>query len=378
MDDGLEHGAARALKTELAGLVQELLERRVEASAVRARAGVALGLTPQPDGSFGVAVRYRLGVPTARMVARRVAEQAGPVADVRRTGRIAPLGPVGARPPIGARPPVGPRPPVITARAAGETGRVRPLRPGVSIAHVTVTAGTLGAFVLVDGQVCALSNYHVLVGSPSSTVGDHVLQPGPYDGGRDPRDKVGELAGFVPLSRGGRFVVDGAYARLDDPEVDPTYPVGSVTATAAPGGAWEVEKVGRTTGVTRGRITAIELDDVVVGYGDELGDLAFDDQIEVEGLGGGPFSRGGDSGSLVYRVGGPDPTGAAAGPDLDGSGSPADDCEPDPGSDPNPAVGLLFAGSETGGENGQGLTYLNPIGRVLEALGARLVGSSPG
>jgi hypothetical protein len=372
MDDGLEHGAARALKTELAGLVQELLERRVEASAVRARAGVALGLAPQRDGSFGVAVRYRLGVPTARMVARRVAEQAGPVADVRRTGRIAPLGPAVPRRPV------GPRPPVITAWAAGETGRVRPLRPGVSIAHVTVTAGTLGAFVLVDGQVCALSNYHVLVGSPASKVGDPVLQPGPYDGGRDPQDKVGELAGFVPLSRGGRFVVDAAYARLDDPRVDPTYPVGSVVATAAPVGAWEVEKIGRTTGVTRGRITAIELDDVVVGYGEELGELAFDDQIEVEGMGVAAFSRGGDSGSLVYRVGGPDATGPAAAPDLDGSGSPADDCEPDPESDPNPAVGLLFAGSETGGENGQGLTYLNPIGRVLDAFGAGLVGSSAG
>lgn len=366
MDDGLEHGAARALKSELAGFVQELLERRVEASAVRTRAGVALGLAPQRDGSFGLAVRYRLGVPTARMVARRVAEQAGPVADVRRTGRITPLGPV------------GPRPPVITAQAAGETGRVRPLRPGVSIAHVTVTAGTLGAFVLVDGAVCALSNYHVLVGSPSSQVGDHVLQPGPYDGGRDPQDKVGELAGFAPLSRGGRFVVDAAYARLDDPHVDPTYPAGSVTTTAAPVGAWEVEKIGRTTGVTRGRITAIELDDVVIGYGDDLGELTFDDQIEVEGLGVAPFSRGGDSGSLVYRVGGLEVPGPGASPDVDGSGSPADDCEPDAESDPNPAVGLLFAGSETGGENGQGLTYLNPIGRVLDALGARLVGSSAG
>lgn len=107
-------------------------------------------------------------------------------------------------------------------------------------------------------------------------------------------------------------------------------------------GAEEVEKSGRTTGVTRGRITAIELDDVVVGYGGDLGELSLDDQIEVEGLGTGPFSRGGDSGSLVYVA----ETGVA--------------------------VGLLFAGSESGGENGSGLTYLNPIGTVLELLGAEL------
>lgn len=80
-----------------------------------------------------------------------------------------------------------------------------------------------------------------------------------------------------------------------------------------------------------------------MGYGPGLGELSFDDQIEVEGL-TGAFSRGGDSGSLVYR------TQDAA------------------------AVGLLFAGSEVGGENGAGLTYLNPIGTVLGALGATLLG----
>ena len=117
-----------------------------------------------------------------------------------------------------------------------------------------------------------------------------------------------------------------------------------MTTTVEALGAEQVEKVGRTTGITQGRITAIELDDVVVGYGEQLGELRFDNQIEVEGTGTGPFSRGGDSGSLVYRL---------------------------PGGE---AVGLLFAGSETGGENGSGLTYLNPIGTVLESLGATLLG----
>ncbi|MCV2392936.1 S1 family peptidase [Actinotalea sp. M2MS4P-6] len=366
---GLDHGEARALKAELSGYVRELLERRVEASAARTRAGVALGLAPQPDGSFGVAVRYRLGVPTARMVARRVVEQVGDPVDVRRTGRIS------------AIPGVVPRPPVITAQAAGETGRVRPLRPGVSIAHRDVTAGTLGAFVVVDGVVHVLSNYHVLVGSPAASVGDPILQPGPYDGGRLPQDKVGELAAFVPLAADGRFVVDGAVARLDDQEVDATYPVGAVTSTAVPAGAWLVEKIGRTTGVTRGRITAIELDDVVVGYGEGLGELAFDDQIEVEGIGSDPFSRGGDSGSLVYRVGGTDAADDGSGAPSDGTdagagSAPGDPDEASDGAEPgHPAVGLLFAGSESGGENGKGLTYLNPIDRVLESFGAAFVGS---
>ena len=106
-----------------------------------------------------------------------------------------------------------PRPPVITALAAGETRRVRPLRPGVSIAHVDVTAGTLGAFVVVDGRTHVLSNYHVLVGSPAASVGDALLQPGPADGGRMPQDRVGALAAFVALEPGGRGVSELPWAK---------------------------------------------------------------------------------------------------------------------------------------------------------------------
>jgi len=229
---------------------------------------------------------------------------------------------------------------------------VRPLRPGVSIANVDVTAGTLGAFVRIGeppvegadaASVYALSNWHVLAGSPGAQVGDVVVQPGPADGGSAPDDRVGTLAALVPLEAGVTQTVDAAVALLDDPAVDPEYPGGRVTETAVALGGEVVGKSGRTTGVTAGRVTAIELDDVVVGYGDGLGALRFDDQIEVESTGDGPFSRGGDSGSLVYREDGV-------------------------------ALGLLFAGSETGGANGTGLTYCNPIGTVLERLGATLLG----
>jgi hypothetical protein len=328
----MDRNEARETKRQIAGFVEELLGDRIDASSMGTHApAVGLGLRPLPDGGYGLAVRYRLGVPTARMVARKVAEQVGPVADVRRTGRIS----------VVPRRGTGPRPPVVTALAMGETRRVRPLRPGVSIAHAKVTAGTLGAFVRIDGVLHALSNYHVLVGSPSASIGDHILQPGPADGGRDPDDLVGTLAGFVPMQLDRDQHVDAAIARLDDPDVDLAYPVGPITEIAEVDGTEQVAKVGRTTGLTQGHVTAIELDDVVVGYGEELGELRFDNQIEVQSNGPEPFSRGGDSGSLVYRTDGV-------------------------------AVGLLFAGSETGGDNGNGLTYLNPIGAVLDALGAEL------
>ncbi|NMR20039.1 hypothetical protein HIR71_07350 [Cellulomonas fimi] len=346
----MDQDEAREIKSQLADYVHELLAAHIEASRVEGddteipariggrEGGIALGLAPRLDGGYGVALRYRLGVPTTRRVVRRVAEQVGPTIDVRRTGRIRPL----VAPAAGTNP--TPRPPVVTAHALGETGRVRPLRPGISIAHADVSAGTLGAFVEVDGALHALSNYHVLVGGPAGAVGDAVLQPGRADGGRDPQDRVGALARFVPLDQGRVATVDAAVARLDEQQVDLDYPVGRITTTAPALGAEEVAKVGRTTGVTQGRVTAIELDDVVVGYGDGLGDIRFDDQIEVEGAAGAPFSRGGDSGSLVYR-------------------------------DDGVAIGLLFAGSETGGQNGSGLTYLNPIDAVLASLGAQLAGA---
>jgi hypothetical protein len=316
----MELTQARVLKDQLADFARDLAERHAtreavdvmgegEPGLVRAPT-LSLGLAPRGEGDFAIAVRYRLGVPTARSFARQVAAEViaevGDLVDVRRTGRIH----------LAARR-TGTRQPVATARAVGETGRVRPLRPGVSIAHVDVTAGTLGAFV---------------------------VRVGPADGGTAPDDRVGTLAQVVPLTPGGRATADAALALLDAGiATDPTYPVGRVTTTAEVTGGETVAKIGRTTALTEGRVTAIELDDVVVGYGPELGALTFDGQIEVEGAGDGPFSLGGDSGSLVYRE--------------DGA-----------------AVGLLFAGSETGGSNGRGLTYCNPIGVVLDALGVALAG----
>ncbi|WP_425955782.1 hypothetical protein [Xylanimonas sp. McL0601] len=338
---------ARRVKDQLHGFARELAERygAVTASAVGTGAEegatpsdavraptLSLGLAPAEGGGYVVAVRYRLGVPAARAVVRKVTAEAGEAADVRRTGRIRTLS--------DARP----RPPVVSARALGETGRSRPLRPGVSVANVAVTAGTLGAFVTDDAGPYVLSNWHVLAGSRDAAAGDVVVQPGPADGGTAPGDRIGTLARWAPLAAGEHHRVDAALALLDDGVgvgVDATYPVGRVTTTAEAQGGEAVAKVGRTTSLTRGRVSAIELDDVVVGYGDELGVLSFDGQIEVEATGPGPFSRGGDSGALVYREDGV-------------------------------ALGLLFAGSETGGPDGSGLTYVNPIDAVLEALGVTL------
>jgi hypothetical protein len=101
-----------------------------------------------------------------------------------------------------------------------------------------------------------------------------------------------------------------------------------------------VFKVGRTTGPTEGRVTAFELDNVIVNY--DRGNLRFDDQIEIEGAGSRTFSDGGDSGSLIVNT-------------------------------RMEAAALLFAGSDSGGSNGLGLTYVNPLQPALKGLKAQLL-----
>src|SRR2546429_2381158 len=82
-------------------------------------------------------------------------------------------------------------------------GRFRPAPGGVSIGHFKITAGTLGCLVKKGSKLCVLSNNHVLANSNSAAIGDPILQPGPIDGGINPRDMIAKLLQFVPIKFGG-------------------------------------------------------------------------------------------------------------------------------------------------------------------------------
>jgi hypothetical protein len=223
----------------------------------------------------------------------------------------------------------------------------RPLLIGASVGHVDVTAGTIGAFVQRQGVVCLLSNNHVLANEGQAKSGDAILQRARFDGGRPASEAIGQLAHWVPLTSRGANYSDAAVAFVDV-EHDPRRLrdlTGKDRRLKGLGPALIDEgsfvyKIGRTTGPTKGRVTAFDLDNVVVNY--DVGNLRFDGQIEIEGVGAGPFSDGGDSGSLIVNS-------------------------------RMEAVALLFAGSDTGGRNGAGLTFANPIHRVLKDLAATLL-----
>ena len=55
------------------------------------------------------------------------------------------------------------------------TQKMRPARPGISIGHYQITAGTLGCLVQRNGQVFILSNNHVLANSNAGQLGDAIL-----------------------------------------------------------------------------------------------------------------------------------------------------------------------------------------------------------
>lgn len=225
----------------------------------------------------------------------------------------------------------------------------RPLLIGASIAHVKVTAGTLGAFVERGSHALILSNNHVLANEDHASHGDAVLQRAVVDGGRDPEDRIGSLRNRVRLKKSVPNFVDAALADFDTTLGHDAGLLRGIAgkdrrlAGLGPKFLDEgelVHKVGRTTGATTGRVTAFELDNLVISYG--VGNLRFDGQIEIDGTGARAFSDGGDSGALIVNDG-------------------------------MEAVGLLFAGSDVGGANGRGLTYANPMHRVLKALGAKLL-----
>jgi hypothetical protein len=228
--------------------------------------------------------------------------------------------------------------------------RARPASGGYSVGHKNITAGTIATCVYdmvgtagnpvgIPNHYYILSNNHVLANSNNATPGDAILQPGPFDGGSDPSDRIAALSRFIPITFEPpvpralhRNIVDCAVAEGQFHDLKrEIHWVGHLRgwrSRAQVTVGTVLQKTGRTTNYTTGRITAVNAT-VDVNYGG--GRVArFRDQILTT-----PMSAGGDSGSLVA------------------------DRE-------NFAVGLLFAGSPQ-------VTILNQIQHVRSLLRVEIV-----
>lgn len=237
--------------------------------------------------------------------------------------------------------------------------RIDPILIGASVFPLTRPgAGTLGCFCREVGVAgdCILSNNHVLADVNKVQPGGRVTQPGGFDGGAGGPDDIAELVRFIPmLFDGTPNLVDAAFARLIDHGRDmnmhdlfdaATPPVKQMSIVPGPGVpatlGLSVHKTGRKTTFTNGRVRALNVNGYNVSY-PNVGTARFDNQITIETVNApAPFSRTGDSGSLI----------------IDDDGNP---------------VALLFAGSLTGGAGGVGITGATPIGTVLSQLGIVLI-----
>lgn len=182
------------------------------------------------------------------------------------------------------------------------------IQAGGSIGHYKITAGTLGGFVEDDVHYYMMSNNHVFANSNQCFGGDPILQPGPVDAGNSSPKVVGQLHRWFPLSKVARDGVDAAIATFDE-SVEFFNPwdytgVGKIKKTAVSNrmSVTRVIKRGRTTGVTRGTVSAFELDGIQIDYGtrSDPAIVTFDDQVEIIGSPASrAFSAPGDSGSFI-------------------------------------------------------------------------------
>lgn len=221
----------------------------------------------------------------------------------------------------------------------------RPVPIGVSTGNAgECSAGTIGARVrdAQGNKIYALSNNHVYALENAAPTGSEVLQPGRYDTscGYDSANVIGSLDKYEPIvfSTDASNIIDAAIA-LSSPanlgNATPSNGYGRPRSAIVDAKLGDpVQKYGRTSSLTRGAISGIN---VTINVGYTAGTARFEKQILVTAR--KAFIKAGDSGSLLVT---------------------------DPLRNP---VGLLFAG------NGSGhYAFANPIAPVLESFGVSIDG----
>ena len=198
----------------------------------------------------------------------------------------------------------------------------RPLALGISIGHPSSAgAGSLGGFAssLANPSVVGVLSTATAFCPEAARVGDFIHQPGPLDNPMFVGEtRVARLDEAFPPNAGPRKHLDCAFAVLHrnvevEGNVVPDF-VGAGLAgrrlTFDPQAKLlrgeRVAKLGRTTGLTFGTVTAVDIDNlsVAIGRSSRLGAeerRVFHDLIEIEGV-GDPFSGPGDTGATVFSL----------------------------------------------------------------------------
>ena len=331
MEPHIDYGILDDARQIYTDVVNELFQRRNVVAC-----GLGFKITSgKPTGKLSLVVSVTRKMPASELTSEDLIPPSvsGLETDVVETGRIRAL------------------------TAKDPRARWRPAQPGISIGHRDITAGTFGLLVQREGQAYILSNNHVLADINAAGIGDPIYQPGSADSGTS-NDQIATLSDFEPISFGeteptcriaktlagglnwmARMTgsthrlqtiqatpslnrMDAALALPDQPDLV----IPEIAGIGMPMGAaeamlgQEVQKMGRTSGLTKGTISQISVT-VDVSYADRT--ARFTDQIFST-----PMSSPGDSGSSILNM-------------------------------ERQVVGLLFAGSAR-------ISIFTPIQRVLD------------
>ncbi len=238
---------------------------------------------------------------------------------------------------------------IVRALADVNQTRVRPIVGGVSIGPTNFSlAGTIGLPLLLKGDKrYVLTNRHVIgcdwlnpapdMVPPGSDwdlkynirIGSRVCQPssGDFDGDYE-QNWIGTVAAWSDISPNKTNLMDAAILELTVDANSEILGIGGYRQRAEPSIGMPVQKSGRTSGVTDGTVTGLDVT-IKVEY-ERLGVLTFANQLALS-----PMLRPGDSGSAIVEK---------------GSGA---------------IVGLGFSGTDT-------ISIANPIGMVLSYFGLSL------
>lgn len=240
-----------------------------------------------------------------------------------------------------------------------EQGQHRPIVCGLQIQNLDcdirkgllsrgrISIGSLGCFVERYGDICLLSNNHVLAGENNGKHNDRIMQPKVDN--IPPLNGIAELRHFVPLQyssygatvSAGTIVwneVDAAVAAINRgishrQEYLSHHNLPTINGVGTAQLGEEVFKVGCATGLRYGIVTSVGTIVGPVPY--PGGPCWFRRSFEIEGLNGITFSDEGDSGSVIVNMRGE-------------------------------VVGLLYSGNGV-------QTYACPMDFVLNSLSCRLI-----
>jgi hypothetical protein len=207
--------------------------------------------------------------------------------------------------------------PPYVVRQTGAVGRYT-CGSSVSVGNFR-DGGTLGALVRkADGGIFGLSNNHVTGGCNFAGVGLPIVAPAIVDvmpGGLPPftigfhQQSLTMIPGS-PDNVNAKANFDAAIFRIQDPNVvsshqGAAYDTPSAVMVMAPD--LLVEKVGRTTGHTHGRVMSQMHGAHAITYNSPLygftGIICYDPVFAIVGTGGDLFSDNGDSGALITTLG---------------------------------------------------------------------------